>query len=422
MSQPAKSTSKNTTRKRVLFAVLPTLALAITLEAALQIVGFETETADPYESFVLHHPLFVEQGDRLRTYAARTKFFHDQNFTRSKPANTKRIFVFGGSTTFGWSLPDPRQESYVNQLGELLAREVPDSRFEMINCGGLSYASYRLVDLVEECVQYAPDLMIIMSGHNEFIEARHYAKLLNAQSPSNRLWYSLRTVRLIGHLSERSPRPALGDNPFISERYIVRDQEEFAQTLKHYRRNMARMIKVCQERDIPLILCTCPSNLLDHAPFHSEPPPDMSDEAEFRKLAARAIGLAESGQPTEALAIAQQVLKRDPGSAIFHYIRGRCYFDMRRFEQARASLILAKETDAFPKRALNSFNEAVRSLALESDLELFDAEALFFAESEHGIPGDNLFLDDCHPTLDGHRLFAEGLKPTVKKLLKFQDE
>jgi lysophospholipase L1-like esterase len=287
----------------------------------------------------------------------------------------------------------------------------------MINCGGLSYASYRLVDLVEECVDYSPDLIIVMSGHNEFIEARHYAGLIGADSVQSRLWYNLRTVRLLYHFSNKRPQPVLGDNPFITEHYIVRDQAEFDQTFDHYSRNLNRMVDACKDHRVPVILCTCPSNLLDHPPFYTVPPESMN-EAEFFYQAGTAIKLIESGQHEEALTMAQGVLRDDPRSAIFHYIAGKCYFEMQRFKEAKASLILAKETDAFPKRALDSFNGFVRDLARESNLELFDAEAVFFAESEHGIPGENLFIDDCHPTVKGHRLFAEGLKEIAATILR----
>ena len=56
--------------------------------------------------------------------------------------------------------------------------------------------------------------------------------------------------------------------------------------------------------------------------------------------------------------------------------------------------------------------------ARQQDVYLFDAEELFVAESEYGLPGNNLFIDDCHPTPDGHRLFAEGLKELSVKILR----
>jgi lysophospholipase L1-like esterase len=415
--------------KKILFALIPVSLLLASLEGGLWLFGYDSPVADPYESFVLRRPLFVANGDELQTAFPRQTFFHLQRFAKTKPAGTKRIFVFGGSTTYGYTpppkrLPDynPREDSYVHQLGELLEERFPDTRFEMINCGGLSYASYRLVDLVEECVQYSPDLVIVMSGHNEFIEARHYQDLFGATSPAQRMWYSLRTVRLVQHLTERlhAHEPFMGENPFVTERYIVRDEAEFQHTLDHYTRNLNRMIDACRGRDVPIILCTCASNLLDHPPFYTEPPPGMT-EGEFFSLIDRAIGYYDAGQYEEALALADQVLRQDPRSAEFHYIRGICYYAMNRFDEAKASLILAKDTDSFPKRTLTSFNERVREIARQRHVPLFDAEERFFAEAENGIPGSDLFSDDCHPLKKGHRIFAEGLLDISADVLRKQD-
>ena len=44
--------------------------------------------------------------------------------------------------------------------------------WQVVNCGGVSYASYRLTPILEEVLTYQPDLMIVCTGHNEFLEAR----------------------------------------------------------------------------------------------------------------------------------------------------------------------------------------------------------------------------------------------------------
>ena len=37
--------------------------------------------------------------------------------------------------------------------------------------------SYRLLLILEKCLQYKPDLFIVCTGHNEFLEDRSYAHL-----------------------------------------------------------------------------------------------------------------------------------------------------------------------------------------------------------------------------------------------------
>ena len=49
--------------------------------------------------------------------------------------------------------------------------------WEVINVGAISYASYRTAGLMEELAQYEPDLFIVYTGHNEFLERRTYDTL-----------------------------------------------------------------------------------------------------------------------------------------------------------------------------------------------------------------------------------------------------
>ncbi|MFW6168867.1 MAG: hypothetical protein ACODAD_00150 [Planctomycetota bacterium] len=61
------------------------------------------------------------------------------------------------------------------RLREFLPVAHPSRRWEVVNAGGVGYASYRVAKLMEELVRYEPDLFIIYSGHNEFLKRRTYA-------------------------------------------------------------------------------------------------------------------------------------------------------------------------------------------------------------------------------------------------------
>lgn len=412
-------------RKKLAFASVMAsvpVVLALLLEAGLWIGGYESQVADPFASFVQKKPLFRPDptGAALITDFPRSRFFHQQRFAQQKPAGTKRIFVFGGSTTYGYALPNPYEDSYVNQLGLRLEGEFPGAKIEMINCGGQSYASYRLVDLVEECVEYSPDLVIVMSGHNEFIEKRHYQSLIDP-NPAASVWHRSKTARLVADVYSSFLGPVetsnLGNDPYVTEQYIVRDQEEFRLTLEHYTRNLEKMIAACQAEQVPIILCTCPSNLLDHPPFYTEPPAGMSKDEFDSRVAKRAETLIAGGRFDEALELANKILADDPDSAVCLYIAGQCHYRAGRMDEARKCLMLAKDKDDFPKRTLTTFNERVRVLATKHHLPLFDGEMEFLNRAADGLPGRELFYDDCHPKPQGHLMFAEGLKPLAAAAL-----
>jgi hypothetical protein len=127
---------------------------------------------DPFVSFHRLSPLFAADptGTRFETAEERLTAFCPQSFAAEKKPETLRIFCLGGSTVQG--RPYSIQTSFTTwlELNLRAARTGADS--EVINCGGISYASYRLVPIMRELLEYEPDLFIIYTGHNEFLEDR----------------------------------------------------------------------------------------------------------------------------------------------------------------------------------------------------------------------------------------------------------
>ncbi|MGB0579818.1 MAG: SGNH/GDSL hydrolase family protein, partial [Limisphaerales bacterium] len=155
------------------FSVLP-----IT-EVFLRLLGIGTAPTyeDPFVGFKGIRPLFELSADKSSYAIAKTKlkFFSPESFPAKKPTDSFRIFSFGGSTVKG--RPYSKETSYSTWLGLSLEAASPDRNWESINCGGISYASYRLVPIVRECLAYEPDLFVICTGHNEFLEDRSYTHL-----------------------------------------------------------------------------------------------------------------------------------------------------------------------------------------------------------------------------------------------------
>jgi len=382
----------------------------------LRIAGYHGPATDTYESFVLHRPLFKAKGDRLVLSSLRHNFLHPQEFQAEKRQGAIRFFTFGGSVTYGFALASPTDENFVSQLEQKLIRTQPERRIEAVNCGGICYASYRLVDLVTETLEYSPDFVIIMSGHNEFLEPRHYEDLMKARKKIVSLWYGSRVVWLMQSLASRlQPKElSLADRAdpnrmvlapeYIEEKYIVRDEEEYRYSLEHYTQNLNKMIDLCRNRGVPVILCTLPSNLRSWPPFRSEPNNDA-----LRQRFDLIQNLLSAKQYPEALSNAKAVLADHETAAHFHYAAALSLDKLSRTVEAQEHYLLAKDYDAFPHRTLSSFNERIREIAAKRGVLLFDAETSFFAASPDGIPGMDLFLDQCHPNVAGHKILADGI-------------
>lgn len=129
---------------------------------------------DPFVGFSAVHPLFVPSEDETRYEIppSRRTFFRRDWFAAKKSADEFRIFCLGGSTVQG--RPFAIETSFTTWLEINLQAADPRRRWQVVNCGGVSYASYRLVPILEEILNYRPDLIILYTGHNEFLEDRTY--------------------------------------------------------------------------------------------------------------------------------------------------------------------------------------------------------------------------------------------------------
>ena len=151
-------------------ALLPFLALELAL--VILDVANPSLADDPLSGFSQSGRLFeLDQRDEVyRTATARGLFFGDQEFAAEKPEDGFRVFCLGGSTVRG--RPFTTESSFTRWLDLELADRSEGRTIEAVNCGGLSYASYRLRPIVAEVLRYRPDLIVVATGHNEFLEDR----------------------------------------------------------------------------------------------------------------------------------------------------------------------------------------------------------------------------------------------------------
>jgi len=408
-------------KKFLLLSILPLVIIFVLFELSLRLAGYESPLMDPYASFVEHRPLFELKDCMLTTDPGRTAFFHETSFQADKPSGHVRFFLFGGSAAYGYKLERAVDENYGALLAGLLHERSPGTTFEAINCGGICYASYRLVGLVEECLRHSPDFIIVASGHNEFLEPRHYRELLTARKGSVSFMRLCRTAQLVQHLATAvrdkgqgpaPPEPTVLAPDRIDERYIVRDRNEFDQTRLHFVHNIRRIVDMCRKKKVPVLLCTLPSNLRDWPPFHTS----AGDALPERMMTSQFGAITElmaNGKHEQALTIAKDVLQLHPDAAAFYYLAGKCSDAVGNTKEALALYRLARDRDGFPHRVPSSFTSEIRKMSSEPGVILFDGDKLFAENSPDGIPGNNLFLDQCHPNAEGHKLLAAGLLDTM---------
>lgn len=421
-------------RRKLVFSAATAVLFVCGLEASLALLGFSPHVIgrDPFVGFANTAPLFEKRISRdretvLATTPRKLRFFNAQQFPREKPPDAYRIFCVGGSTTFGHPYDDAT--SFAGWLRELLPEADASRHWEVVNAGGISYASYRVAGVMEELARYEPDLFIVYCGHNEFLEERTYREvkrlppdLLRALTPVARTRTYAALHRAFEPLLERGERrarlpgevEAVLDHTAGPELY-QRDDRLRKQVLEHYRVNLARMIAIARSAGAEVLFVVPTCNLRDFAPFKSVVSHSLSlqQARRWRELHERAGRLSRAGRFEAALAACRAACAIDDRSAALQFRMGRILFELERFEESRAAFRRARDEDVCPLRAPSEFLHAVRRVGTAPDVSIVDfaamVEAACLERHGHRLPGRDFFLDHVHPTIAANRMLAVAL-------------
>ncbi len=398
-----------------------TIAFFVLVELILLAAGVEPlyERTDPYVGFSGYAPLFLKRtpsgGEPIfETAHNKIRWFNLQSFPARKAEGVTRIFCFGGSTTYGRPYDD--RTSFCGWLRLFLSSVDPNRRWEVINAGGISYASYRVARLMEELADYEPDLFIVYSGHNEFLEQRTYDKLLKtpelvrnlgALASRMRLYSALYDVTYERNAVLSTEVKALLDRSVGPDDYH-RDDEMRGAVLEHYRTSLIRMTHISERAGAKLILVTPASNIGDFSPFKTEPSSRVSafDIRQVDTLKLAASKALDDGDHARAVAIAERALVLDDRDAELLYLQARALRTLGRIDEARRAFTDARDEDVCPLRALTPVRAIVADVARTRNTGLVDFAHIVNERSPDGIPGSELFLDHVHPTIEGNRLLA----------------
>ncbi len=408
-----------------LLALLLGLLPLLLMEWSLAVLGLpkQERPLDPYVD--LHHlrPLF-ELNTAKKQYeigSERLHLFQPSAFPEQKAPGTFRVFALGGSTTQGE--PYCAETAFPMWLKLSLEAQQPERNFEVVNCGGLSYASYRVLAILREVLEYQPDLIVVYVGQNEFLEKRSYANWMPRSWSSDALGWlgQLHTVRFIRSLAgDDSQEQSTSRTELATEVDALLDYagglEEYHRddpwrepVVDHFRWNIEQMILACKQREVPLILIRPVTNLADCPPFKFETDSRLSVDQQraFEELWSRLR--LDSQTLGERFATVETLLEMDPHHAGALYLHGRLLADQGDWERAKQSFIAARDHDVCPLRAITPILDAVTELAERHSIALVDAEQLLSKVSEHQVTDSQWLIDHVHPTIEGHQLIGEAL-------------
>jgi len=408
------------------------------VELLLTAVGVQPliVTDDPLVGFAENVPQFVEAHSAdgtaiMRTAQNKRIMFNYQEFPKRKSANSYRIFCMGGSTTYGRPYFD--EVSFCGWLRVYLRAADPTRNWEVINAGGVSYASYRVARLMKELKDYQPDLFIVYSGQNEFLEQRSYGRLMKLP-----LWVinldatlsGTRTYTVIKKAIEPLLPETISDaqqlyrmtgeveevlNHTIGPQSYHRDDALKQQIMTHYRLNLIRMVRIARSVDANIVFVQPAINLKDMSPFKSEHRDGLGPQALKRwdGIFQHGMEFDASGRTGEALQTYRQALDIDDRYAELHYRIGQDLFRLKQYDEAQQAFQRAVDEDVAPLRIPGPMQRIVAEVAAQEQVPLVDFPAIlrkaYLGKYGHAVFGKEFFRDHVHTNMEGYRLLGLAL-------------
>lgn len=398
-----------------LAAVLAGLTMLILVEIGLQVVGtgpsnrlFVLDRENDRDTLSLNphvaHRFFQHQYVRLSPIQSR--------FARGKAPGTYRIFALGASTLLGY--PNPPRTSFAHFL-QMMLEDVHEGReFEVINCGITAINTFCVLDFVEEVLEYEPDLLVIYSGHNEFVGpygvTTPFVRFGNNWSwirfhmllQRSKIYYYLKELLFFLQSGELKEGRDFGLH--LVRREVELESAEHQVTEENFRRNLQEIAKRAGERGVPVMFSTLISNLRGFHPLRSQAPHP------------RLEGIGNLDSLPERVGYCDTLLRDFPQHAAAHFAAGEVFYKAGAFSRALQAFIRARDLDTIHFRACSPFNQIIREVASERAAEgsiLVDMEELFSQASPDGITGDELITEYLHPTVFGHFLMARSMVQTA---------
>ncbi len=351
-------------------------------------------------------------------------------FPATKPANTYRIFVLGGSAAAG--TPDGSY-SFGRTLEVMLRRQYPHTDFEVVTVAMPAINSHVVRLIAADCARHQPDLFVVYMGNNEVVGP------YGAGTVFDPLRSSLKLIRLsiaaratrVGQLmtaamqaagAGRGPQSWQGMAMFLGHQ-VTADDPRLRTVYHHFRRNLEDIRRLAQDNGLPLILCTVATNLKDSPPFASRHRAGLTDaqEKQWQTLYAQGIAAEGSGDWAGAAAHYLDAAQVDDRYADLRFRLGRCYWQTGQFEKAKESFVLAAELDTLRFRADRRINDIIRQVAVQQPakgVQLLDAAKLFEDNSPHAVPGAELFHEHVHMTFSGNYLLAKAILDRVTGMME----
>ena len=408
-------------------AILVPALLVVVAEVVLRICGVGTPTGVMRPCTDQGRPAFCDN----QFFAA--SFFPSGMYRTPRPyviparkaPGTYRIFVLGESVA--WGDPDPTY-GFARYLEVMLRERFPLVKFEVVNASITAINSHVLLPMVEDLVQYQPDLFVIYTGNTEVVGPFGPGTVLTGWDSSLaaiRARIALDSTRL-GQVAAKASGGGRnnaaewrGMEMFL-DRQVRADSPQMRPVYENFAANLRDIGAVARRSGSQVLISTVATNLKDCAPFASLHREDSRpDELKsWEGLVQRGAALEEAGSYSEALKLYLSAADVDPQYAELQFRIARSLWALGDFAGAKERFVHAQDLDTLRFRADTKLNEVIRTVTGKNpNVGLVDAAAVFADESAHGVPGGELFYEHVHMNPRGTYVLARAFFRQIVNIL-----
>ena len=312
-----------------------------------------------------------------------------------------RVFAFGGSTVYGVPVP---ALGFVAQTDYWLQHLYPDHDVRLYNFGWPGMDTCSVLQELTRRLDDQPDLILVMTGHNEFLGASTEAGLTTSLS-------RFATVRI---LRRGVARITKSKKEYVMPCQVSswdRESASFKSRTATFERCMNLIVERTRRKGVKLIVGTLPSNLSDWPPVYKH----LAGRDQWYQRAVSDIqGLLGDRKYREALEAATEGLNVYREDAMLYFLLGKTQSALGQYARARESFVKARDLDPIPWRTSSQLNSIIRRAASGiSGVYLIDLERIYGEHSENGLVGLGLIGDNVHATPLGDSITAQALMETM---------
>lgn len=351
-----------------------------------------------------------------------------------KPKGEFRIFTFGESTMHGAHYGPT--SSPARWLEKYLEDYLPDQNIRVINFArigrGIDFA-YRTL---KEVSVYQPDLVLVYTGHNVFLDQNRKAEVERRERMFRRRlrhwqkksvffsscyrWVIQEQMRSRGaRLEDQMEFPVIETAPlrYGPDQITPRQSPIYLENTAFFKEGIRSIKKWADDHAIPILFLKPVSNLKDFAPYYSLhlKPLSPAELSRWKKFYREGRREEVRGDFRRAQAAYREAEEIDDTYADLSFRLGQLDFRNGNFEKAREHFEQARDNDAVIFRATRETLEAFRDLVREENLQLWDTETVLAPYFPGGIPGEPLVEDNVHFSIEGQARMARGVAREIAR-------